>query len=356
MKFGIWDHVDRSGLAIGAQFEARLVLAQEYERAGFRAYHVAEHHGTPFGLAPSPGIFLSAIAQRTSTLRFGPLVYLLPLYHPLRLYEEICMLDQLSGGRLELGIGRGISPHELRLYGLDPEEAPDRFREALEVLMAAFQSDTLSYEGKYYSFKDVPLHLKPVQSPHPPLWYGALKPDTADWTARRGMNLVCGNGPAAEIRAVTDHYRTVRRAQPAGTAGEPLLGMQRQLVVADTDEEAQCIARRAFGVFRDNFTWLWKRNGDPLADMLLPEDFGAVERHGEALAGSPATVRRVLAAQAREAGVNYLVCRFAFGDLSLAEMTRSVRLFATEVMPALRDLPEPEAGPPEQPRLRGDTR
>ena len=345
MEFGTWDHIDRSGLALGEQFEGRLVLAEEYERAGFRSFHVAEHHGTPFGLAPSPGIFLSAVAQRTRTLRFGPLVYLLPLYHPLRLYEEICMLDQLSGGRLELGIGRGISPHELRLYGLDPAEAPDRFRESLEVLMEAFRSDTLNYCGKYYTFKDVPLTLKPVQRPHPPLWYGALKPDTADWTARRGMNLVCGNGPPAEIRAVTDHYRSVRGTGPdaAGRAsGEPLLGMQRQLVIAETDEEARRIARRAFLVFRENFTWLWKRNDDPLADMLLPEDFDAVERHGEALVGSPATVRQVLAAQMRAAGANYLVCRFAFGDLSLAEMLRSVRLFASEVMPALRELPQAE--------------
>ncbi len=343
MKFGIWDHIDRSGLAIGEQLNGRLALAEEYERAGFYAYHVAEHHGTPFGLAPSPGIMLSAIAQRTSTLRFGPLVYLLPLYHPLRLYEEICMLDQLSGGRLDLGIGRGISPHELRLYGLDPQEAPDRFRETLEILMEAFRSDTLSYEGKYFKFKNVPLHLKPVQTPHPPIWYGALTPDTADWTARRGMNLVCGNGPSTEIRAVTDHYRSVHRAHLTSVTGEPLLGMQRQLVIAETDAEAQQIARRSFRVFRDNFTWLWKHHGDPLAEKLLPEDFGDVERHGEALAGSPATVRRVLAEQARDAGVNYIVCRFAFGDLSLAEITRSVRLFSAEVMPALRELPEPDS-------------
>jgi alkanesulfonate monooxygenase SsuD/methylene tetrahydromethanopterin reductase-like flavin-dependent oxidoreductase (luciferase family) len=337
MKFGVWDHIDRSDLRASEQLAARLALAEDYDRAGFHALHVAEHHGTPFGLAPSPALFLSAVAARTERLRLGPLVYLLPLYHPLRLYEEICMLDQLSDGRLELGVGRGISPHEVGLYGVDAKETPARFEEFLALLMQAFASDTLNFEGQYYTLRDVPLVMKPVQTPHPPLWYGALKPDTAEWTAPRGINLVCGNGPTAEIRAVTDRYRQRRAASGAAAGPEPLLGMQRQIVIADTDEEAQRIARRAFRSFHQSFTWLWRRNKDPLADLLLPEDFSAVERHGEAIAGSAATVRRALARQVREAGVNYFICRFAFGDLSLAEMRRSVELFANEVMPALRE-------------------
>src|SRR5207237_6662104 len=108
MKFGVFDHMDRNGLPLGQQYEDRLKLIEGYERAGFHCYHLAEHHATPLGMAPSPSVFLAAVAQRTKRLKFGPLVYTLPMYHPLRAAEEICMLDHLSGGRFQVGIGRGI--------------------------------------------------------------------------------------------------------------------------------------------------------------------------------------------------------------------------------------------------------
>src|ERR1700726_890779 len=117
MQFGVFDHLDRTGTSLPDYYEDRLKIAEAYDRAGFYAYHVAEHHSTPLGMAPSPGVFLAALAQRTRRLRFGPLVYPLPLYHPLRAMEEIFMLDHLSGGRLEVGIGRGASPYELEYYG-----------------------------------------------------------------------------------------------------------------------------------------------------------------------------------------------------------------------------------------------
>src|SRR5687767_6138477 len=98
MKFGVFDHMDNSGVPLRQQYEERLQLVEAYDRLGFHAYHLAEHHGTPLGLAPSPGVFMAAVSQRSSRLRFGPLVYSLPLYHPIRLIEEICMLDHLSGG------------------------------------------------------------------------------------------------------------------------------------------------------------------------------------------------------------------------------------------------------------------
>ena len=111
LKFGVFDHLDRGAIPIVQYYEARLRIIKMYDAAGFYAYHVAEHHATPLGMAPSPSVFLAAVAQRTRKLRFGPMVYALTLYHPLRLAEEICMLDQMSHGRLELGFGRGASPH-----------------------------------------------------------------------------------------------------------------------------------------------------------------------------------------------------------------------------------------------------
>src|SRR5512139_579672 len=142
MKFGVFDHMDRAGADLGRQFDERLKLIERYERAGFYGYHLAEHHATPLGMAPSPSVFLAAVAQRTKRLRFGPLVYALPLYHPLRLIEEICMLDHMSGGRLEIGFGRGASPVELSYFGQDPEKSQAVYSEALDLILKGLTQPT----------------------------------------------------------------------------------------------------------------------------------------------------------------------------------------------------------------------
>ena len=124
------------------------------------------------GVVPSPSVFLSAVAQRTKKLRFGPLVYALPLYHPLRMIEEICMLDQMSHGRLEIGFGRGSVPEELRYYGQDPAQAQEIYTEALEMILKGLTEPSLTYHGKHFHFDNVPMELVPLQKPHPPIWYG----------------------------------------------------------------------------------------------------------------------------------------------------------------------------------------
>src|SRR5579872_5751247 len=190
MKFGIFDHMDRGRSDIGRQFDERLRLIELYEKAGFHAYHLAEHHATPLGMAPSPSVFLAAVAQRTKTLRFGPLVYTVNLYHPLRLIDEICMLDQMSGGRLELGIGKGISPHELAYYGVAPEKAQGLYVEASSVILKALAGGTLSFQGEQFRFDEVPIEVTPVQRPHPPLWCGTSSPEGAAWFAEHRVNCV----------------------------------------------------------------------------------------------------------------------------------------------------------------------
>jgi len=119
MKFGIFDQNDRSGQPLAQQYEERLQLAELFDANGFHCYHTSEHHATPLSTTPSQNVLMSAIAQRTKNLRLCPLVYLLPIHHPVRLAEEICMLDHLSNGRFEFGIGRGASPHELAAMGVD---------------------------------------------------------------------------------------------------------------------------------------------------------------------------------------------------------------------------------------------
>src|SRR4029077_1889634 len=165
LKFGVFDHLDRGQRSISDLYEQRLRIVEQYDRAGFYAYHLAEHHSTPLGMAPAPSVFLAAVAQRTKVLRFGPLVYLLPLYHPLRLAEEIAMLDHLSHGRLEVGIGRGRSPIELMLYGRDAAEASAVFDEVFAVMQLASREEGVNFAGRHFNFRDVPIELRPLQQP-----------------------------------------------------------------------------------------------------------------------------------------------------------------------------------------------
>ena len=132
---------------MGQQFEERLALIERYEHAGFHAYHLAEHHGTPLGHGASPSVFLAAADAAHDALRLGPLVYCLPLYHPLRLIDEVCMLDHLSDGRLQLGVGAGVSPVEVASSSVDWDSRRERFDETFEILLEGLASDELTHHG-----------------------------------------------------------------------------------------------------------------------------------------------------------------------------------------------------------------
>lgn len=339
MKFGVFDHVDGGHLPLHEHLESRLRMVEVYDRCGLHGYHVAEHHGTPLGFAPSPSVYLAAVAQRTRRIRIGPLVYLLPMYHPLRLIEEVCMLDHLSGGRYMLGVGRGVSPHELRLFGVDPAQAPAQYAEALEILLSGLKQERLSFAGSHYRFDDVPMTLRPLQQPHPELWYGILTPDTTAWAAAHDVNLVTlalnegARHIAQRFRAEWD-----KLGKPADKL--PLVGISRHVVVADTDAEAKRIARRAYACWAERFDQLWRARGTPVRTAfppiaaLYPETWDEVEAVGNGIAGSPETVRRFVLEEAERTTMNYLVSWFAFGDMTLQQVTRSVELFAQHVMPA----------------------
>ena len=286
------------------------------------------------GMAPSPSVFLAAVAQRTKKLRFGPLVYTLNLYHPLRLIDEICMLDQMSGGRLELGVGRGISPYEVGYYGVDPATGPERFAETLEVVLKGLTEKRLKHSGKYFTFDDVPVEMQPVQRPHPPLWYGANSLESADRLARQACNTVVGM-KAEGVGQFAARYRDAWAALGRDPAAMPLIGLSRHVVVGDTDKEAQSAAKRAFALWYDALIHLWRAHGVGLPRQMIPADFEPALDGGYIVAGSAATVRDRLKRDNAVAGINYCLCRMAFGDLSFEESSRSVELFAREVMPAL---------------------
>ena len=344
MKFGVFDHLDASGQPLGAFYEDRLRLIEAYERIGIHCYHTAEHHATPLGMCPSPSVLHSAIAQRTKKILFGPLVYTLALYHPLRLAEEICMLDHLSQGRFQLGVGRGISPYELGYYGSDPAEAGARYIEAYQVIMQAFRAQTLDHDGHFFKFRDVPIMMHPLQRPHPPLWYGVGNVEGVVWCVENRVNAVV-NGPLARVREITDRYRAEWARAGHAAADMPLVGTTRHLVIAESDGKAMDIARRAYARWWASFMYLWKKHGTQPQFAAFPEDFDVVHKAGLVVAGSPATARAALAAQIEQSGANYLLARFAFGDLTLDESLRSVDLFSSEVMPVLlRDTAAAAAG------------
>ena len=313
LTLGVFDHLDDAGVDISRQYEARLSLVEAYDQLGFYAYHVAEHHCTPHGMAPSPNVFLAGVAQRTERLRFGPLLMLLNLYHPLRAFEEICMLDHLSRGRLEMGIGLGAVSDELGYFGVDWRSARERYVEISEIIIKAMKGDTLVHHGRFFEMNSVPITLAPYQRPHPPMWLGVNRPDSAAWAADIGANVACV-GPASSIRQVTDAYRMYSENDAGAASARPLLGMVRMVVAAESDASARLVAASAYERWLRSFKFLYDRSGMP-TPPFLPATFDAAIESELCVAGTETSVRSALSSQAEEAGANYLLCQFAFGDL-----------------------------------------
>lgn len=337
MKFGIFDQNDWNGRPIYDQYDMRFALASLCEELGFYIYHVSEHHGTPLSTAPSPSVFLAALSQRTKTLRFGPLVYLLPAYEPLRLAEEISMLDHLSKGRFEFGVGRGASPHEMGFFGIAPDDMSPMYVEALTILTAAFENGVLQHKGRYWSYDNVELSVTPLQRPHPPLWVAVGSPELAVWAARNNANIVVG-GPPERARIVFDRYAAEYAAKlDNANVRETLMGINRHIVVADTNEAARAIGRRAWEKFYAVFIKLWRRFGTEPGNRL-PADFDEVVQSGFMVVGSPESVRQTLTRQVEVSGANFVGGNFVFGDISFDEARQSLRSFAQYVMPALRSV------------------
>jgi alkanesulfonate monooxygenase SsuD/methylene tetrahydromethanopterin reductase-like flavin-dependent oxidoreductase (luciferase family) len=334
LKFAIFDHLDSDGGPLSRFFEERLRLLELIERLGFYGYHLAEHHSTPLGMASSPSVFLASAIQRTRTIRLGPLVYVLPLYHPLRLYEEICMLDHLSGGRLTVGVGRGGALIEHQRFGVDPAQAPAMYQEAFAVLMRAFETDVLDFEGRFYNYKDYLVQAKPVQRPHPPIWYGAPHADAIAWAAPRSINVV-SLGPGARARAISDRYREEWKKLGRDGSSMPGIGITRHIVVAETDDAARAIADAAYPRWRDAIDFLWRRtNTEFVLKDIYPSDFAMLERVGHGVAGSPAKVRNYLVRLQEETGINTVLCQMVFGDMRFDDASRSIDLFGREIIPA----------------------
>jgi alkanesulfonate monooxygenase SsuD/methylene tetrahydromethanopterin reductase-like flavin-dependent oxidoreductase (luciferase family) len=350
MKIGLFDHVEHDGRPLSTLFDERLTFVQAADEAGIYCLHVAEHHATPLNMVPVPGVYLGAVARATKRIRLGPLVYLLPLYSPLRLIEEIAILDHLSYGRLEVGVGRGVSPFELKYHKVEHDESRDIFIDAFDCISAGLTTDTLNYEGPHYKYADVPIALHPLQQPHPPFWYGSSNTIGSTWAGEHGLHFVT-LGPMPTAKANIGAYKEAfakrgRAAQPkAEFPGGAVIGVQRHVFVADTDEEAKRFAKPAMELHLKNLNWLRDKHGVSGASSLVSRlnvprgaTYEECVADGTVIAGNPDRVRAEIERQVAELGVNYLLCYLFLGTMTLAEALRSLSLFSTEIMPKLARL------------------
>jgi len=347
MKVGLFDHVEDGGRLLSTLFDERLQFAAAADEAGIYCLHVAEHHATPLNMVPAPSVYLGAIARATKRMRLGPLVYLLPLYSPLRLIEEICMLDHLSHGRLDVGVGRGVSPYELEFHNVVHEETRDIFIEAYRCISTGLVSDTFSFKGSRYLYNDVPMALRPLQQPHPPFWYASSSDVGSTWAGEHGLHYVT-LGPTAMAKANIAAFKTAlaKRGAPAQPKAEfpggVAVGVQRHIFVADTDAEAHRVFRPAMEVHLANLNWLRvKKNDTGLTSRLkIPHgtSYEEMVAHGGVVAGTPETVRAELERQVHELGINYLLTYLFLSTMTLPDALRSLSLFSTKVMPHLAKL------------------
>jgi alkanesulfonate monooxygenase SsuD/methylene tetrahydromethanopterin reductase-like flavin-dependent oxidoreductase (luciferase family) len=347
MKVGLFDHVEQADRSLATLYDERLAFAAAADEAGIYCLHVAEHHCTPLNMVPVPGVYLAAVARATTRMRLGPLVYLLPLYSPLRLIEEICMLDQLSYGRFEVGVGRGVSPFELNYHKVDHDQSREIFIDAFRCISAGLAAETFSYTGPHFSYKDVPMPLRPVQQPHPAFWYGSSNTVGATWAGEHGMHFL-SLGPTTFAKVNIDAFR----AALAGRGGPALpkaefrggaaIGVLRNIVVADTDAEARRIAGPAMAHHLDMLNWLRNKHGSSefAARLNVPRAATLEENlaDGTLIAGTPDTVVAAIERQTAELGINYLLSYLFFGQMTLAQALRSLALMRTEVMPRIAHL------------------
>ena len=267
----------------------RQPLATVYARAleriaimddsGYDAVWLTEHHFNDYSVCPSIPVMGAYAAARTRRLRIGTGVTLAAFYNPLRLAEEIALLDILSGGRVNWGAGRGFDAKEFAAFGVTIEESVTRFQEAVEVVIKAWQNDRLTHRGRYFSFEDVEVLPKPLQQPHPPVFVAAGSPASFVWAGAHGYSVLMGpHATDAQLHKARHNYLAALK-----TAGHSATGrespMARLLAIAPTDAEAERIARQGA-------KWLLDSYVDPkiLGDVGDPLDWyvNSVVIHGTA--------------------------------------------------------------------------
>jgi alkanesulfonate monooxygenase SsuD/methylene tetrahydromethanopterin reductase-like flavin-dependent oxidoreductase (luciferase family) len=320
--------------------ERRIPLPEVYERAmqrieimdrtGYDAVWLAEHHFSSFSVCPSVHMMGTQVAARTSNLRIGTAVSLAAFYHPLRLAEEVALLDVLSGGRVNWGAGRGFERKEFEAFGIAGEESAARFREAVEIVIAAWSNDKLSYEGSYFRFDEVEVLPRPIQQPHPPVWVAASSELAIAWAAEAGHTIMMDPHSAhAEIARKRNLYCAQLEEAGHTFAGREI-PMARLLAVARTAEEAEAVARSGAGWIVGSY--VGAQHGqlfDPKSLAPSRPDDDPVNRYldGVVIYGTPEAVVDQIQRLQEEMFLDYLMC----APLSHESFT----LFTEHVLPKL---------------------
>jgi alkanesulfonate monooxygenase SsuD/methylene tetrahydromethanopterin reductase-like flavin-dependent oxidoreductase (luciferase family) len=301
--------------ALTTVYARALERIQIMDRTGYDAVWLAEHHFTTYSVCPSVHLMAMHVASRTERLRIGMAVSLAPFYHPLRLAEEVALLDVLSGGRVNWGAGRGFEPEEFRAFGVPVEESQERFRECVEIVLAAWKNERLDWSGRYWRFDGVEVLPKPLQQPHPPTWVAATSPGAIAWAAERGHSILMDpHSSVAEIAAKRALYRDGLAAHGHAFQGREL-PVARLLAVADTEREAEEIARRGASWTISSYANPAHVVGGPGATRSAGgpsamRSADPVRRYVDevVLHGTPDSLVDRIAELRQTAGVDYLMC------------------------------------------------
>jgi alkanesulfonate monooxygenase SsuD/methylene tetrahydromethanopterin reductase-like flavin-dependent oxidoreductase (luciferase family) len=243
-RFGIFDHIEGiPGTPTNQLFKDRLTLIRMADEAGLYGYHLAEHHGSDLCMAPGQELFIADASQVTENIKLGPMVKLLPMHHPVRIIEDMCVLDHLTGGRLEYGVGRGAVPIEHYWFSQDWWESRDRFTDVLGIIENALASGELSSESsRFFDFPTMPMSTKPLQA-RIPFWY----PGSPLTAGRHGMSLMWPgkiSEPAYEQYLEAWHSHEDDEVRFDGPDAEPRVGYSMPLSIAPTEAEARNVSRR----------------------------------------------------------------------------------------------------------------
>jgi natural product biosynthesis luciferase-like monooxygenase protein len=332
----------------------QMSLMKAAEEVGFDSVWPAEHHFTEYGYCASPALSLAAIANETKRLRLGTGIVVLPLNHPLRVAEDYAFLDQLSNGRVDLGVGRGYQPLEFQRYGVEQETTREQFHEALEIIRQAWSTGRVNYQGKHYCFDDVPIRPAPMQQPHPPIWMAALSAETFELAGRYGCNLLCGSvfglSPDLAQARRRDYYRGLAEA------GHSIEGRRNgclmMVYVADSQEQAR-------DEFRDPVLWYYKTIAKYVApgagekavksyemytafrDVASSIGWEQLLERDAVICGEPDYVAEKLAEYQQVYGFTDVLCWTRLGGLDHDKVLHSMQLMQDKVIPRLRDAEPP---------------
>ncbi len=306
---------------------------EEFERLGFHDIWVTEHHFSGYGgTIPHPPTFLAAIARTTQKIRLGVAISVLPFHQPFELAEAYAMVDVISNGRLEFGVGKGSEPVEYRRAGVSPDKATVHMKEATAIIQQAWSDEPVNFHGELFEYADVNVLPKPVQRPHPPIWVGAAKSeDTFRWAGENGFNLMTLPYMYATPDFLHKNIGVYKEAlsQTGHRKGE-ILG-KFHIYVTDSIDQAV----RDTEPHLKNYHAAHKAADPNRETVLRPRtDFASEIEKGFIIAGDPQRCIDAIHRWQEEVGLTTMSGTFHFGGMPQEMALKNIRLFAERVMPA----------------------